>query len=125
VAEGSCTFTRGERLKKHAEVRAVLKKGKKVSTGGAKLFYNSRSGIEAQAEAVLKSRFAVVFAKNFGCAVERNRARRLCREAYRHAKAGIPGAWDIVMLIYPSADRQEERTRQLARLLLKSGLSIK
>lgn len=44
----------------------------------------------------------VISRKNVGCAVARNRIKRLCREAFRHDCASLP-AFDIVLLAKPGS----------------------
>jgi ribonuclease P protein component len=111
-------FRKGEHLKKRAEIRAVFKKGGMVSCRGAKLFFLAR--LPGEENAV--NRFAVTFAKKYGCAVRRNRARRLCREAYRRISAGLETAFDLVALVYPGYDLYEQRASQLRFLFERSGL---
>lgn len=112
---GPLCFPRPERLKKRADIQAVFKKGRSVSCAGARLFF-LRNGDE-------RRRIAFTFARKFGRAVERNRARRLGREAYRHLRAGIKGGYDLVLLVYPAAVGFSDRLRQLETLLGRAGLS--
>jgi ribonuclease P protein component len=42
--------------------------------------------------------------RKFGNAVERNRSRRLSREAYRHIQPRIKGGYDLVLLVYPGGN---------------------
>lgn len=44
----------------------------------------------------------VISRKNVGCAVARNRIKRLCREAFRQISANLP-AFDIVLLAKPGS----------------------
>jgi ribonuclease P protein component len=86
-------FPRRERLKKRSAISAVFRKGKKVAGNGAVLFYRANKlGI---------NRIAFTFAKKFGCAVERNRARRLGRESYRYLRSSLALGYDLVLLVYP------------------------
>lgn len=86
-----------------------------MSCGGAKLFFK-RNALE-------RSRIAFVFSRKFGTAVERNRARRLGREAYRHLRGQMERGWDIVFLVYPDA-RANFKTRraQLAALIKRARI---
>ncbi|MCU0519777.1 MAG: ribonuclease P protein component [Anaerolineae bacterium] len=44
------------------------------------------------------SRVGITASRKLGCAVERNRARRLLREGMRHLYAHIASGWDIVLV---------------------------
>jgi ribonuclease P protein component len=106
-----------------------------VSCYGAKLFY-----IETTPPAGERPgrRIAFTFARKFGNAVERNRSRRLSREAYRHLRPRLAMGYDMVLLVYPlkpdSRPRLpdsavpapendfEQRLRQLKTLFGRAGL---
>ena len=119
------SFPRKDRLKGREEIQAVFKNRKLVSCTGAKLFV-MKSGLP-------HSRIAFTFTRKFGTAVERNRSRRLSREAYRQLRPFIVPGWDMVLLIYPDgpegkAERKARRktaglrTAQLRELLEKARI---
>jgi ribonuclease P protein component len=87
------TFPRREHLKRREDIQAVFKQGASTSCFGARLFFLHKK--EAG------KRIAFTFARKFGNSVERNRARRLGREAYRHLRTGIKNGYDFVLLVYP------------------------
>jgi ribonuclease P protein component len=68
------------------------------------------------------NRIAFVFSRKFGGAVERNRARRVGREAYRHLRARIKTGYDLVLLVYPGKDNFQDRMEQLQNLLSRAAL---
>jgi ribonuclease P protein component len=121
-----CSFPRQERLKRREDIQAVFKRGVSVSCFGARLFFLHREGYG--------KRIAFTFARKFGNAVERNRARRLGREAYRHLRTGIKSGYDFVLLVYPRKDGFQAggdnlsgnglslRMLQMRVLLSKAGL---
>lgn len=43
-------------------------------------------------------RFGITTSKKIGCAVERNRAKRVIRAAYSQLEGKIDGDWDIVFV---------------------------
>lgn len=65
----------------------------------------------------------VVFAavRSFRNAVDRNRARRRVREAYRDLKERITGHYDIVFVMYPGEYSFSKRYQQVEKLLRRSG----
>ncbi|MDR0685137.1 MAG: ribonuclease P protein component [Spirochaetaceae bacterium] len=91
--KGALRFPREEHLKRRQDIQTVFKKGFSASCSGARLFFLRRDGDGR--------RIAFTFARKFGSAVERNRARRLGREAYRHLRPRIKGGYDLVLLVYP------------------------
>jgi ribonuclease P protein component len=112
--DGAFRFPRKERLKKRGEIRSVFNGGRPVACSGARLFFLQNGGGE--------NRIAFTFARKFGNAVERNRARRLGREAYRHLRAKIKNGYDFVLLVYPGKIDFRGRLKQLETLFYKAGL---
>jgi ribonuclease P protein component len=119
-------FRREERLKGRDEIRAVFNGKRAVSCPGAKLFVlkNGLSGKTGDGglDAGSGNRIAVTFARKFGNAVERNRARRVSREAYRLMRNQVKSGFDLVLLIYPGKDCLAARTEQLRILFSRAGL---
>ncbi|MDR3275595.1 MAG: ribonuclease P protein component [Treponema sp.] len=95
-------FPRGERLKRRGDIQRVFKCGKAASGAGAKLFV-LENGLP-------HNRIAFSFARKFGNAVERNRARRLGREAYRHLRSSLKSGFDLVLLVYPGKGPEQLRS---------------
>lgn len=114
-APGGFKFPRSARLRKGKDILRVLKTGSSVGSRGMKLCWLPRG--EGQ------SRMAIALRRGYGNAVQRNRAKRLVREAWRMNRARVRGAWDIVFQIFPAADLWAERSRQLEGLLSRSGLA--
>jgi ribonuclease P protein component len=109
-------FKREERLKKRDEIGKVFKEGKVVSCSGAKLFV-VRNGLDY-------NRIAFAFSRKFGNAVQRNRARRLGREAYRLKRNRLKTGFDLVLLVYPGKDALSARMEQAAILFSRADLYI-
>jgi ribonuclease P protein component len=134
--EGRKRFRKEEHLKRRAELTRVFKKGRVVSCPGVKLFF--------LANGLPHNRIVITFVRKYGNAVQRNRARRLGREAYRLMKDKLKTGYDLVLLIYPrpaenaphrpglpgkssglpagKAGTLAESTQQLKTLFRKAGL---
>lgn len=115
LSEMQC-FTLDEHIKKAAEIKNLFKNGKKVSILGAKLFYLPNN--------LEMNRIAFPLSRGFGNAVQRNRAKRFSRETYRLNKAHLNTGYDMLLLIYPSAEKDSFSTRcvQFQTLIQKAGL---
>ncbi|MDR0585510.1 MAG: ribonuclease P protein component [Treponema sp.] len=120
----SFRFKREERLKGRNEIREVFSRGKRFGCRGAKLFVLKNS--------LSRNRICFTFSRGFGNAVERNRTRRLGREAYRYLRPRLAGGCDLILLVYPETapvpaaaakkNGLAVRTGQLSFLLTKAGL---
>ena len=108
------SLTREERLKRKSDFDSVFAVGKRKSCFGARLVYKD-NGLD-------HSRFAVCPVRKYGTAVERNRARRICRELYRVNKQRIAPGNDVVLVIYPGKDTYKDRKEEFLFLLRKAGL---
>ena len=111
---GRFTFTKSEHVQAHAEIRSLFQEGRRVACNGAKLFYKPNS--------LAYNRIAFTFPRKFGNAVQRNRAKRVGREAYRLAKYSIKSGYDMVLLVYPGTDTLSYRSWQLNKLFVRADL---
>ncbi len=109
-------FTPEEKIKNTSEIRNVFRKGKKVSTNGAKLFILPND--------LSFNRIAFTFPRGFGNAVQRNYSKRLSREAYRHIKNNFKCGYDMVLLVYRGEESYSFRCEQICFLSKKAGLYI-
>ena len=108
-------LTRRERLKEKADLQRVFTKAASSETKGFKLLY-----IE---NALSWNRIAVCPVRGFARAVDRNRQKRACREAYRQLKERIRPGLDLAFVLYPGAYGVQDRYRQLEQVLQRAGLS--
>ncbi|MCL1812265.1 MAG: ribonuclease P protein component [Treponema sp.] len=120
--QDSGRFRSEEHLKKRVEITGVFKKGRTVGCSGIKLFF--------LANELSNNRIVITFTRKYGNAVQRNRRRRLVREAYRLMKGGLKTGYDLVFLIYPRTERPPSKQRaefsetavQLKILFKKAGM---
>ena len=116
------SHTKAERLKARADFDRVFTKGNRIQGRGSRLLVLA-NGLD-------HNRFAVCPVRKYGTAVERNRAKRICREAYRNLKLEIGTGYDIVFVIYPRAKdaRTDEftiRGAQLSEMSDRAGIRRK
>jgi len=121
---GGGRFRQQEHIKRRVELTRVFKKGRVVSCPGVKLFF--------LANGLPHNRIVITFARKYGNAVQRNRARRLGREAYRLMRGELATGYDVVWLMYPrttgkpdlprQAGSLAESTEQLKTLFRKAGI---
>ncbi|GHT69649.1 ribonuclease P protein component [Spirochaetia bacterium] len=117
----SLRFRSFERLKEREGIREVFSRGRAYNCPGAKLFV-LKNGLD-------HNRIGFTLARKYGNAVERNRAKRLGREAYRHLRPRLQGGFDLVLLVYPAKPQLApvkigfaDRLNQLKFLFGKAGL---
>jgi len=84
------TFGKHLRLKRRADIARMFDAG--VRTGERTLL------LLAAPNGLDYARFGVGVSKRHGNAVQRNRIKRLCREAFRLSRAEIPAGWDYFVL---------------------------
>lgn len=107
-------FSHTERVKSSTDIQRLFKKGKKVSTEGAKLFVLANTlGI---------NRIAFTLPRGYGTAVQRNYSKRLSREAYRCIKADLKTGYDMILLVYKGNDSFSMRCAQIRFLCKKASL---
>jgi ribonuclease P protein component len=111
---GDYSFPLRERLKGRDEIGEVFGRKRAVSCPGAKLLRKENGR--------LHNRIAFTFARKFGNAVERNRARRVSREVYRHLRNDLKPGYDLVLLVYPGNDNYSRRMEQMVELCGRAGL---
>ena len=108
------SLTKLERLKRKSDFDRVFNSGRRVKGAGSRLVFID-NGLDY-------SRFAVSPVRKYGTAVERNRAKRICKEAFRTTKERILPGFDIIMVAYPGTDSFSERNEQLTRLITRASL---
>ncbi len=80
-------FRQSERLHRSSEFAFVFQRGRRVGSKGLTLWALRREG---------PARLGLAIPKAYGNAVERNRLKRLLREAFRLNKARLAGGADLV-----------------------------
>ena len=103
------SLTKQERLSVVGDITTLFCVGNHVRTQGMHLRYRKNGQLQHR----------VMFAttRKFRGAVERNRARRIVREAYRQNKPSHSQRYDFAFILYPGEYSFLERTHQLRELL--------
>jgi ribonuclease P protein component len=100
------SFPKDKRLLSNDQFRAVLDRGRRRSDGLLVLYM-------AQNDCGCP-RLGVSIGKSHGIAVERNRLKRLLREAFRQSQQQIPAGFDYVLMARPAREKRN-RSRRKAR----------
>lgn len=108
------SLTKRDRLKRSADISRVFSSKTRVSCLGAKLVYRKNE--------IGRNRFTVTLIRKYGNAVQRNRAKRVSREAYRLIRPELKDGYDLILLLYHSEDTLNNRSKQLLTLLGRADL---
>ena len=110
------------RLSRSAEFERVYRQGRSTANRHLVLYAFPNPATE-------RPRLGLSVSRKVGGAVERNRVKRLLREAFAHAEEGIRPGQDIVVVARPAAGELAEREglagvdAALADLIAKAGLA--
>jgi ribonuclease P protein component len=91
-------FRPDQRIRKRLEFRTAQERGRRVTTANFVLLVSYRDDSEK------KARLGLVASKKVGCAVVRNRAKRLVREAFRVSPDLFAPGVDLVVIVRRSLD---------------------
>lgn len=108
------SLTKQERLCGRRTISACFRRGRPFSCRGSKLLVSSND--------LQWNRILLVPTRKYGTAVDRNRVKRLGREAFRHQKAHMKTGYDIIWIFYPGGDTLSERSGQLRTLCRRADL---
>jgi ribonuclease P protein component len=112
--------TRG-RLSRSAEFERVYREGRSVANRHLVLYTFPNAATE-------RPRLGLSVSRKVGGAVERNKVKRLLREAFSHAENELLSGQDVVVVARPAAGELAEREglagmdASLAELIAKAGL---
>jgi ribonuclease P protein component len=108
------SFKKTDRILKRADFENLWKSGKKIYEGFFVVHY-TKTGLG-------KSRLGVTVSKKVGCAVVRNRIKRLTREFFRLNRSRVNGAYD--MNVIARAGINELSNEKIFQALERSLLRI-
>ena len=95
------SFSKDKRLLSNDQFRAVLNRGRRSSDGLLVVY--------AAANDLGYPRLGVSVGKSSGGAVQRNRLKRLLREAFRQSQEQIPAGFDYVLIMASRKPRGKKR----------------
>ncbi|MFC1760702.1 ribonuclease P protein component [Planctomycetota bacterium] len=97
-------FTKSQRLASNRDFKAVLDKRYRATDGFLVLCVGpSPCGYP---------RLGISVGRSYGTAVQRNRLKRLVREAFRLSQFEIPSAWDYLVMPAPRRGRRKMQPRK-------------
>lgn len=108
------SFPKSEKVREKSEIDRIFRAGARFSCKGMVLRVAKNS--------LGRSRAVFVAIRSFRGAVERNRAKRIAREAWRLNKSRVIQGYDIAIVLYPGHDSFEECSSMMLFLLRKAGL---
>jgi ribonuclease P protein component len=103
-------FRKAQKIKRHIEIRRILKTGKKWDSTRCTV-YSLQNGMK-------RNRCAVLVPGETGTAVKRNKIKRYIREQFRIFLKDTPLHIDILVKIHPEKDVKESNYRLEKALLL-------
>ena len=110
-------FGPSQRISRRKEIALLFDQGLRAS--------DSLLTVLAMRNQLDHCRAMVAVSRRHGGAVRRNRAKRLCREAFRLSAPLLPAGWDLAMIPRAAADLSLQKLRgSLVRLTRKLADSI-
>nr|HID59079.1 ribonuclease P protein component [Desulfobacterales bacterium] len=94
---GDFSFSKAERILKRSEFKRLSARGKRIYSGHFLIIYRPNH--------LKRTRLGITVSKNVGCAVTRNRIKRIIREYFRLNKALFQHAYDINIIAKDSVAR--------------------
>lgn len=101
---------RGLRLRREAEVRRARSRGRATAEGPLV------ARVLANGSRPPANRYAVIAGKKVGKAVQRNRLKRLVREALRHLHPSLRPGHDVVVIVRGTVDEMPDYATARATL---------
>ena len=93
-------FSARDRIRKRSEFRTIQDAGHRVvSPAFVFLLGRSPAALQGAASGPSRQRLGITASRRVGNAAERNRAKRLLREAFRCVRSGLPGDLDLVVIV--------------------------
>ncbi len=120
MGRGETALSRAERITGGRNFNRVFKRGKRISF--------PEFSVVVAPNGLIFSRIGIGVGRRFGKAVDRNKAKRLCREIFRLNKYRLPRGLDLVFLprreiLSAEWNKLQENMNKVGRIIEKDCIS--
>jgi len=119
-------FPSQAKIAKRADFQKTYDQGQKIVLPELVLYWRARDTKEGPGLKIPNTRFGVCVSSKIGCAVVRNRVKRILREAIRHIRTTVPSGFDVVVNSRNAAkDLSAAATEKLLRAAFTQAKLVK
>ena len=109
------SLNKQEKVKKKQDFKVIFDAGKRYNNALISIVFTNQ---QKMADRVSARRLGIIASRKVGNAVQRNRLKRLIREAFRVHKQDFKAPVDLVVILRPAARETDSRSLQTGFLEL-------